>query len=55
MAAASNEYVLQEQDISLLLNILAVMCHKWEELGTVLGLPKHVREQSRQDRSNILL
>ena len=54
MATASNECVLQERDISELLNILAVMSHKWEELGTALGLPKNVREQSRQDRSNIL-
>ena len=54
MAAASNEYVLQERDIHLLLNILAVTSHKWEELGTALGLPKNVREQSRQDRNNIL-
>ena len=49
------DYVLKQEDVPYLVEILTPMSHKWQELGIVLHLHEHVRKQCKSDENIISL
>ena len=43
-----------EEDVRVLIEMLASGSHKWEEFSVTIGLPEHIIEECRSARSNNL-
>ena len=48
------ETVFLEEDVTVLIEMLASGSHKWEEFSVTIGLPEHIIEECRSARSNNL-
>ncbi len=49
-----SDTILSENDVEFLLESLVSCSYRWEELGTMLKLPKHAIEECRLKSSNLL-
>ena len=48
------DFILQESDVTKLMETIGICSHKWEEIGIALGLPRNMIEECRSGRRSIV-